>query len=816
MACNLTYNNLSVIGACETGTLGSVSFDVNTTAFPVVVSDGLTILATIQSSAPFFTQNNLPAGNYTYTITDSCTPTNESSIINFVISDGTCINITGTMDTSCGLNNGSITATTASLYGSATFSLYNESGLVNSVSTNNNNYVFNNLSYGLYYVIGDDGGGCTGMTQSCYVKSSSTLDFGFYVVNNPGCSVNVGKIFVTGLTGVAPYTYLWSNGSVASSISGLTSGNYNVKITDSNGCSVTKGVQVTDVPKLSVGPLIVSQQPTCFGNDGEVIVNISGGTPPYYYQSIYNEITLSQSVIFTGLSSGLFSVIVTDAGLCTASGTTQILPPNSFSVLSINTINSTCNDSSGRININIVGNGQPFTYTLTDSSGNTQTIVQNSTSASFTNLSSGIYTITISDNTNTCTYVGTYIINNTPLISISAQTTGTTCNLSNGSVTLFVSGGNGNYSYEISSGQIVNSSLSSYTFNNLSSGSYVGTITNLQNFCSEDISFNITPSTSVDFTLFPVNTSTGNDGEIYAFITSGTPPFILNWSSNVGAQTGLHITGLTAGTYSLTVIDDSGCTQTRNVEVGGYSRFNTTQTYNICTDIFADAGLLQRGAKQMLIEGFYDLTSGDTNCILNQAIFTIETILSGETKTQSFYTGTTLNDSPSAFLWGEVVTELLQSYGNVGEVIANVIENNVQIFSDCSSELPLMDVSAIVNLKISYDISCEQCDGLFAAVLNDMSLGCETNVPPIEYSLTFNYSITGGSGNYELQFYSGSTWVTFYSFTGPINGIPSVDVGPVIADITDVTPNSYDWRIYDVDYTGNSASFNSSIPNCVT
>ena len=97
-----------------------------------------------------------------------------------------------------------------------------------------------------------------------------------------------------------------------------------------------------------------------------------------------------------------------------------------------------------------------------------------------------------------------------------------------------------------------------------------------------------------------------------------------------------------------------------------------------------------------------------------------------------------------------------------------------------------------------------------------MSLECETNVPPIEYSLTFNYSITGGSGNYELQFYSGSTWVTFYSFTGPINGIPSVDVGPVIADITDVTPNSYDWRIYDVDYTGNSASFNSSIPNCVT
>jgi hypothetical protein len=276
------------------------------------------------------------------------------------------------------------------------------------------------------------------------------------------------------------------------------------------------------------------------------------------------------------------------------------------------------------------------------------------------------------------------------------------------------------------------------------------------------------------------------------------------------------MTGLTAGTYSLTVIDSSGCTQTRSVEVGGFSRYNTTQTYNICTDVFADSGLLQRGPKQMLIEGFYDLTSGDTNCILNQAIFTIETILSGETKTQSFYTGTTLSDAPSSFLWGEVVTELLQSYGNVGEVISDVIENKVQIFSDCNSTLPLMDVSAIVNLKISYDISCEQCDGLFDAVLNDMSIGCETNIPPIEYLLTFNYSITGGSGNYELQFYSGSTWVNFYSFTGPINGIPSVDVGPTIADLTSVTPGSYNCRIYDIDYVGNSASFVSSIPNCST
>ena len=819
MACPLSYT-LSVTGDCSNLGAGAVQFDIIGTAPSYTVS-GDSGIHLIPMSGTTYLETGLTAGDYLFSITDSCLPSNTEIFVNVYISSGTCVGITGIENTICGLDNGSLTAQTSNYYGSATFDLYGSYGLISSVNSFTNTYVFDSLSADTYYVIADDGGGCTGKSETCIIKSSSTLDYGFYVINDTPCNSTptsgVGKIFVTGLTGVGPYTYVWSNGETTSSISGLTAGTYSVTVTDSTGCNTIKATIVGKVDSPGVGAIYVTP-PSCFASDGEVTIVVTGGTAPFYYSSSTGviAITLSNTYTFVGVPAGLYSISVTDAGLCKFTTSTFVSTPSSFSVVSITTTNSNCNDVGGSINVQLTAGSPPYTYTLTDSSGNTQNYTTSSPTWVFNGLSSGVYTLTITDSSGTCTYINNYTISNTIKFIVTGETTGTTCNLSNGAVTLGVSGGSGTYRYEITGQPFIDSGFSSYTYTNLSSGSYVGSVTDLTDFCVQYINFNIAASTSVDFTLFPINTTTGNDGEIYAFITSGTPPFTLNWSSNVNGQTGLHMTGLTAGTYTLTTIDSSGCTQTRNVEVGGYSRFNTTQTYNICTDVFAQSGLLVRGPKQMLIEGFYDLTSGDTNCILNQAIFTIETILSGETKTQSFYTGTTLNDSPSLFVWGEVVTELLQSYGHIGEVIANVIDNNVQIFTDCNSELPLMDVNAIVNLKISYDISCEQCDGLFYAVLNDMSLSCETNVPPIEYSTTFNYSITGGSGNYELQFFSGSQWTTFYSFTGPINGIPSVDVGPVIADLTNVTPGSYNWRIYDIDYDGSSASFSSNIPNCST
>ena len=82
----------------------------------------------------------------------------------------------------------------------------------------------------------------------------------------------------------------------------------------------------------------------------------------------------------------------------------------------------------------------------------------------------------------------------------------------------------------------------------------------IENFyCTQTEIFYIADSQSVDFNLVGVQPTIGNDGEIYLNITSGIPPFTIVWSSNVGLQTGLHLTGLSNGNYSVLVTDSEGC-----------------------------------------------------------------------------------------------------------------------------------------------------------------------------------------------------------------------------------------------------------------
>jgi hypothetical protein len=111
----------------------------------------------------------------------------------------------------------------------------------------------------------------------------------------------------------------------------------------------------------------------------------------------------------------------------------------------------------------------------------------------------------------------------------------------------------------------------------------------------------------------------------------------------------------------------------------------------------------------MLLEGFYSLTSGDTDCVLNESIFEASVSVSGVTKTKEFYTGTTLNDFPGDDLWINTIVELLKSYDGIGDVIVDIETNEIIINNDCKSNVNLIDGNVIINLVIYYDISCLYC-----------------------------------------------------------------------------------------------------------
>ena len=723
MSCGFPYTyNYFLSGDCSNTNSGVISFDISGGAGPYAVSEVTTTgVLPLSASTNNYYFSGLSAGTYTLSITDSCvSPTTIN--VPFVVSSGSCLSSSIT-NTTCGFNNGTLIATFSPYYGTGTVSLYETTlGYISSALTISSSATFLNLTGGTYYVIGDDGGGCTGKSESCIIKSSTTLDFGYYVISDGSCVVSdgSGKIFITGQTGTPPYTYVWSsnaNGQTGSTVTGLTAGNYGVTVTDSLGCSKTvKGIVVSEVLPVGIVSL-TTVSPNCFSNDGEVFVQLTGGTSPFYFSGSNGTvgITFADNFTFTGLSTGTLTVNVTDAGLCTASGVVSLLTPNGFSIANISTINSNCNNNDGQINITLNGgsNSGTYVYTLIDSSGNTVDTVTLATICDFTNVSSGVYTIKIENGT--CVFTGTTTVSNTNLYTISASTTGTTCGFDNGSIQIIATSGGASYTYQITG----KPPQPSTTFNNLAQGFYDITVTD-GSACQQYDTVYVNGSSGMYFDLFVSQPLFGNDGEISTLISSGEPPFTFNWSSNVNGQTGTTVTGLTAGTYSLEVIDDNGCVFTRTTTLIGTTQYSTYQSYNICSQDFVDTGVLgKRGILQMLYEGYFDLTSGDTNCVLNSAIFTADVMVNGVVQQSIFYTSTGFEDTPTDNDWVTAITNLLYTFGGISSVIVNLDTNQIIITSGCQTEgegcqtksvTTLDDANVKISLNIDYDISCVECE----------------------------------------------------------------------------------------------------------
>jgi hypothetical protein len=120
----------------------------------------------------------------------------------------------------------------------------------------------------------------------------------------------------------------------------------------------------------------------------------------------------------------------------------------------------------------------------------------------------------------------------------------------------------------------------------------------------------------------------------------------------------------------------------------------------------------------MYNEGFYDLTLGDTNCIINSADFILEITVDGELKTVNFYTSTGIDDYPTDVDWVNIITDTLKTFYGIGDIVVDYQKNTIQIFNTCVTGTTcnpgntnlLSDAKITINLIIDYDISCVSCD----------------------------------------------------------------------------------------------------------
>jgi hypothetical protein len=208
--------------------------------------------------------------------------------------------------------------------------------------------------------------------------------------------------------------------------------------------------------------------------------------------------------------------------------------------------------------------------------------------------------------------------------------------------------------------------------------------------------------------LYSTSCGQGSEGTITAFISDGIPPFTYEWSSNVASNPQeIKVTGLTAGTYSLTVIDSSGCSQTRTTTIDCDKTYVSYQSYVMGAEIFSVVAGTKRGMLQLMNEGFDDLTQGKTNCVLVSADFTakVEIQPQGTVLEQYFYTSTSLVQAPPDSLYYSTVETLLESIWGIGDVTIDQLTNEITIQTD-RSETSLNNQEVKVELIIVYDIKC--------------------------------------------------------------------------------------------------------------
>jgi gliding motility-associated-like protein len=201
-----------------------------------------------------------------------------------------------------------------------------------------------------------------------------------------------GAITVTVTGGQPPYNYKWSNSSIVlnqtgSHISNLSADTYSLKITDSNGVSLTEsGLEVVQPTQILAS--LTSEKPSCSdSNDGEIELSVSGGTGTYTFLWDYNNLT-TQNI--DGLPAGDYSVRIVDENGCSITAKTTVEQPLPLEIsATIKPI--TCEDQSdGEITLTVWGGASGYEFNW--SNGATTQDVED--------LSDGTYTVTVTDANN--------------------------------------------------------------------------------------------------------------------------------------------------------------------------------------------------------------------------------------------------------------------------------------------------------------------------------------------------------------------------------------------------------------------------------
>ncbi len=216
------------------------------------------------------------------------------------------------------------------------------------------------LTKGLYHVVVTDTNLCVANTEIVLTEPEplkTEIVPTHITCEVPGFNNGSANLTVTG--GVAPYSYLWSNGAATEDISGLTQGNYIVSVTDFNGCKITDSTTINLPPPVTFTFSISDYNGyniSCNGySNGYISITPVSGEAPFVYSWQGPDGFSSTDQNISGLKAGQYQLVVTDVNSCIATYVFDLTEPGR---LGINLELSRSNE--GNYNINCAGDKTGF------------------------------------------------------------------------------------------------------------------------------------------------------------------------------------------------------------------------------------------------------------------------------------------------------------------------------------------------------------------------------------------------------------------------------------------------------------------------
>jgi hypothetical protein len=543
------------------GCAGNAEATVGSTAAATVsltaTADGCTgtgsVDATVNGAAPFaFAWSNgadtedlsgVASGNYSLVATDAngCLAT---ASIELTAPTAPAATATATL-ANCGSNDG--TASVSATDGTAPYAFAWNNGSADQQLAG--------LSAGTYSVVVTDANGCSASAEAT-VGSTNAAELALTATPN-GCT-GTGSVDAT-VNGAAPFAFAWSNGADTEDLSGVSTGNYSLVVTDANGCSAAASVALT-APTTPTATTTATNA-TCAGGDGTASVSATGGTAPYAFA--WSNGSVDQQL--AGLAAGTYSVVVTDANGCSTSAEAIVGAVTCCNVTDAGQIGAnqshcgpfdpaeltSIEDPSGGagdleivwiMSVGCTGNWTPIPGAtgLTYDPG----LVTETTCFRRCARRAGCITFVGESNIITITVF--------PAIAVTATANGNTA-------TATANGGTAPFAFLWSNG------ATTATATNLLGGTYTVTVTDA-NGCTGTASVQIALPCQIftNTTATAPGCSGGCAGIATVTAINGNAPYTFVWNNG---QTGATATGLCPDLYHVTVTDASGCSATACVTV---------------------------------------------------------------------------------------------------------------------------------------------------------------------------------------------------------------------------------------------------------